>query len=286
MVIKVDNVTVNSLAPSFRGKPLLIAIDSSKTNTALVIEELDTGKETVVEIRGADEKDVKFLCKKTRDSLASLFQGSNIIYVGIEDIITKKNDGLTSTHEVRFKLTYIFSSLCILFEDKFNIGVNPINNQAWKTATIGKELNKRDIYKGSVEYISKTRPQYRGYTDDVTDALCIKEFIKQQNDFSEYKEKSSIAEHAVYEYKAVLMSYDTPGLNKKCVKVGYNYSQTIELNANHISNNARKGQYSYCKVDLDKISLDDLIKYTDKKRTYLKKEPYLYLVIYNKDGLE
>src|SRR5699024_3373474 len=137
-------------------------------------------------------------------------ENSNILEVYIEDVITKNEDGNVSGvlnyHYVRLVLTSIFVSFMVVFEDYFGVRPKPINNRTYLSAVLPTELNKRNIYKGSVEYIKNLYPEYitGGKDDDGADALCLGIFMKMKHGHSKNQcinEVEGIQDFSMYKHK-------------------------------------------------------------------------------------
>ena len=282
MEIYVEGSRVSKLTPLFEGHKITVGIDSSKTNTAILVHSFTDDSYTAIELNGTADKDIYQLCKNHRKELRTLFKGCKFLAVGIEDILTKKNEGIQNTHEVRFKLTFLFSSLVILFEDSFNEDPEPVNNQAWKNLILGPELNKKDIYKGSTEYVARYFPKYKGFSNDVTDAYCILKYIEITHKLEvirkvEEKEKPSFE-------RTVRLFSPLVKVNRDFIRYEYNYDLTLDENADYISNRGKKDGFSYAEVEVAKLSLKDLTSYLKRSEQLRVTEPVLNLIVYNKEG--
>lgn len=176
MELRKNNMPVGQYLPSYVGKRIIIGIDSSKSNTAIVVG--DEFKEILddYEIRGGgSDVDVYQLAWETRIALKSLFDGAEVIAVGLENIITKSSDnnkGL-NIHQSRAKITAVFDNLIFYFQEYHNIMPTLINNQEWKSHTLPEEYRKRTHDKGSKDYFDDLGGRWAGRKDDVTDAVCI-----------------------------------------------------------------------------------------------------------------
>lgn len=176
-----NGMLVQTYESWYAGQNILIGIDSSKSNTAIVVgneynEILDD-----YEISGAgSDVNVYDLCWQTRKQLKTLFAGANIIAVGIEDIITKKKDnqykGL-DIHSSRAKITAVFDNIIFSFQEYFDITPRFINNQEWKSHTLPEEYRTRAHKKGSQDYFNDMGGRWAGRKDDVTDAVCILTYL-------------------------------------------------------------------------------------------------------------
>lgn len=167
---------VYSYEPSYGGKRIIVAIDSSKSNTAIVVGDASFNILDDYEIAGGgSDVDVYKLCWDTRDALKTLFHGSNIVLVGIENIITKKEGQSVGMdyHSSRAKITAVFDNLLFYFQDYHNIMPVLIDNQTWKYNVLPAEYRKRNHKKGSKDWFVDLDNKWAGRKDDVTDVVCI-----------------------------------------------------------------------------------------------------------------
>ena len=101
----------------FSGKSIMIAIDSSKSNSALIVSDTSQNILADFEFRGGGKDiDVYDLCKHTRAYLKRIFKGASIAAVGMENIITKKEDNYhgLEIHYSRAVITAVFNNYILL----------------------------------------------------------------------------------------------------------------------------------------------------------------------------
>lgn len=171
---------ISDSEPLYPGEHIVIAIDSSKSNTAMIVGNTNWQILDDFEFNGSGkENDVYDVCRDTRVWLRKIFAGSIVEAVGIEDIVTTavKNKGM-SMHESRAKITAIFNNYVFSFEDMYGQRPIFINNQAWKSHTLPEEYRKRDHDKGSKDYAIAIGSRYAHRSDDITDAVCIFKYMK------------------------------------------------------------------------------------------------------------
>lgn len=174
-----NNSQVKYFYSAYTGKDICIAIDSSKTNTALYVGDSGCNELDYYEIRGGgSDVDLWDLCKAQRCLVRELFKGASIKLIGIEDVITKHNHGMEE-HISRLAITAVFVSLISVFQDDFGIMPKLINNMAWKSEVLPPPYNTREFDKGSLAYHQHIRSKLANCTDDVTDAHSILMYMKK-----------------------------------------------------------------------------------------------------------
>lgn len=266
----------SSIASRYKGKSIAISIDSSKSNTAICVMSRTYKVLDLLEIDGAADKEILELIKSQRDVVRTVFHGAEIVDGGIEDIITKKEEesgGRSSEglkhHHSRYVITAVFVSLIACFQDFFNYTLEPISNQTWKAVVLPKELNKRSVYKGSVDYVRHLYPQYitGGKDDDGTDAICIGEYMKIRKGYSKGGITEDIPDEEEFlknPCKYRLFPKDTPIVEGKGVQFEYNNNLTLDLNARAIANRLKIGQLGWALCTVDQVSLSDIYKHCER----------------------
>ena len=183
----------NEIAPMFTGMDLTIGIDSSKSNTGIVVGDTCRNVLCDFEINGAGESvNVYDLCWWTRKTLKVILSGANVVAVGLEDIITKaeeNNPGKKQVshldiHKNRAKITAVFDTYISFFQDNFDLTPMLINNQHWKAAILPEEYRKRKYDKGSKAYYQAIRSKWGSRSDDVTDAYCVWQYLCNVNNLT------------------------------------------------------------------------------------------------------
>lgn len=261
---------VSSIASKYSGKSICIAIDSSKTNTAIWVMSKNYKGLDLIEFNGSQDKDILELIKIQRRALKIILDGASILDGGIEDIITKKDEeaggkyseGLKHHHS-RYVITAVFVSCITFFQDNFDYTLETISNQAWKAVILPKELNKRSVYKGSVDYIRNTYPQYitGDKDDDGADAICIGEYMKVRKGLTRESLGLDIpdeGEFVVNPCKYRLYPKDSK-INKDIgVQFEYNNTLSLDMNARAIANRIKKGQLGWSLLTIDQVDIQDI----------------------------
>lgn len=213
ITFKQNGVAVDHYEAKYVGKHLVIAIDSSKTNSAMLVGDTDGKVLDDYEISGSgSDVNVYDLCHYTRKELKNLFRGSFIEFVGIEDIITKKesssdgkrgwmsNKGL-EIHQSRYKITAVFDNFIFYFDEFHDCMATPIPQWSWKSTTLPPEYRTREHKKGSKDYMQDMGWSYGNRKDDVTDAFFILMYIYQTYSFSVKRYVMEITPtHKSYDY--------------------------------------------------------------------------------------
>lgn len=255
-------------APLFRGQSIYVAVDSSKTNTAIAVLNRAYKPICLIELNGSKEHDVLKLIQDQRKYLGLVFEGCTVLGGGIEDIITKReeengrySEGLKH-HHARYVITAVFVSIICFFQDKFNLTLELVSNQAWKAAVLPKELNRRGVYKGSVDYIKEKYPKYvtGGKDDDGTDAICIGEYLKLRSGLADgsMEDISDDDEFSRYQFKMKFWSPHSKVNESVGVRFLYNPNKTLESNAVSIANHIEYGQLGYTMVPIGHVTLESL----------------------------
>lgn len=266
MRIFVDNQEVNIVTPLFQGEDIYVAVDSSKSNSAFVVGNLSRKVLHYVEFDGKNdgttERDTLVLCLKERQTLAIMFQGANPKAVGIEDIVTKHKvgtrDGMTE-HASRFKITAVFMSFISFFQDTFGITPELINNWLWKCTVLPEEFRSREHRKGSLDYFRSIGSKYGNCSDDVTDALCILEFLYKEHGVENVREIWE-PEFKAHEYSITFIS-SAHVFKHIIVKYKFNPTLTLEQNATVMSNGIRDNELAVALMKVEDLSLKDIYLY-------------------------
>lgn len=264
---------VSSLDSRYAGKSICIGVDSSKSNTAISVTSRTYKVLDLIEFNGTEDRDIYELIKEQRKALRIIFSGCKLVDGGIEDIITKKDEtsgGQYSEsmkhHHSRHMITAVFISIIVLFQDLLDYTLTPISNQSWKAAVLPEELNRRGVYKGSVDYIKAEYPQYitGNKDDDGADAICITKYMKMKAGMS----KDSIIEDIpdevefnVYMFNYWLVSEDHESQAKGWTQFEYNQSLSLEMNARAISNRLKISGVGWAFVDIELISIEDIYRF-------------------------
>ena len=283
MKLSKNGDVVHEYIPSYSGRKIIIGIDSSKSNTAIVVGDEQGNILDDYEISGAgSDIDVYELCWDTRKVLTSLFNGAEILKVGIENIITKNEKGYKGieVHQSRAKITAVFDNLIFFFQDKHNIMPALINNQEWKAAMLPEEYRKRSHKKGSKDYFIDIGSFWGERKDDVTDAVLIYKYVVKRSDFKvTYSIRETLPYHNKYAW----------GIYPKTMKFGSNIkefiidnNESLEHNLNTVANRIELKEVGIIRYPTDKLSINDIysdkLKYTAQS-TYSLGDDEVILVI-------
>lgn len=273
---------VSLLSSKYRDKHIIISIDSSKTNTAICVMTRSYKVLDLIEFNGSEEKDILKLIKEQRDAIRIIFNGSKIVSGGIEDIITKKeNSNSINYHHARYVITAVFVSLICVFQDEFGITLEPIPNMSWKHAILPSELNKRSVYKGSVEYVRQKYPKFvtGQKDDDGADAICIGEFMKMRSGLKagELEDISDDVEFSLHQFKFVLYPETTRIKQSVGVQFMYNDSLSLDLNARAIANKLKLGQLGWSILNISNVEVPYIYQYC--KGNFSENTTHLMLVV-------
>lgn len=287
MELHKNNVPVYEFTPSYGGRNIVVSIDSSKSNTAMFVWDEYGHPLDDYEISGAgSEVDIYDLCWQTRKELKKLFTGANIILVGIEDIITKKEKGYKGLdfHQSRYKITAVFDSLIFFFQDNHNITPMRINNWSWKSSVLPEELRKADVKKGSQLYCKLLGNRWADRKDDVTDAYCIGLYLFMTVSVnSVYTVDSTVPFRGLYEYAICPIDFPTPANSKKFV---IQNEDSLIHNIETVAGRIKVGQPGCITVECSKLTIDDV--YSDKvqfsgKYSYERNCDKVLVVVFRKE---
>ena len=279
MILSRNGKQVPNYVPIYNNKNILIGIDSSKSNTALVVGNEFGDILDDYEISGAgSDIDVYQLCWDTRKALRTLFEGANVLAVGIENIITKAEEGYKGieVHLSRAKITAVFDNLIFYFQDYHNIMPILINNQEWKAAILPEEYRKRTHKKGSKDWFDDMGGRFSGRKDDVTDAVCIFKYlvkicnIKPVYEITEAKTTSKSFQYGIFP--------TTISLPKHHKIIQPNLTLTYQQNLYSAVELLSKGDIGCMELDVADVPID--VIYSDKlQRLYAMNTDYVRLII-------
>lgn len=265
--------------PEYTGMDIIIIIDSSKTNSCMMVANKYGNVLDDYELRGFASDNILEQCYAERQFLSVLLRGANIYIGAIEDIITKKDNQGMQEHESRFKITAIFMSFISYFQDTHKYTLNLINNWAWKAGTLPEEFRTMDHDKGSLDYHKFMKTKYANRKDDVTDAYQILQYVKMTFGISESiqiegeKELTSVK----YVTKLLSASTDTAGTVSFIYNDGYFLNDVVSFMVNRLETN----QIGCCKMPINNIKADDIYKYCSG--TFKMREEELLLTV-RRDG--
>lgn len=279
MLLKKNGSVVGGYEPTYAGKKIAIAIDSSKTNTAMIVGDIYGNVLDDYELNGKSDTDVLLLCKQEREALKLLFEGAKIQLVGIEDIITKKHDknqNPMDIHMSRFKITAVFMSLICFFQDTHKITPELVNNQHWKSEVLPEEYCKRTHKKGSLDYMKDIGSKYATRSDDITDAYCIYQFLAREHG---YKDITEIEEPCAANkaYHCGLFPLDT-GIPPKAKQFVYNPNLTFKQNCDTmIYHMGMSDEFAFAKVNVSDLTIEEIYENASGARhKKFEKEVYVF----------
>lgn len=236
----------------YSGKRIMIAIDSSKTNSCMTVSDEFGKRLNDYELCGEPKDDVLMQCQWERKCLSTILAESVPIIVGIEDIITKKEDGKFSagieTHQSRFKITAIFMSFICFFQDMFNVTPELVNNWAWKSTVLPEQYRTKEHYKGSLDWHKDRGTPLANRNDNVTDSDCIMEYLKIIHGVTKIDKISDVIENTTNYYQLAICSgkYDVGGIREfKDSKL-----LTIKDKASYVANRLEIGEIAYVRIDI------------------------------------
>lgn len=284
MILSRNGERVSEYTPEYGGKKIVIAIDSSKSNTAIVIGDTEGHVLNDYEISGAGtETDVYDLCRDTRNALRQLLHGADIQLIGIEDIITKKESGYSGIeiHQSRAKITAVFNNLIFFFDEVFGIMPRFVPNQSWKHSVLPEEYRKRTHKKGSKDWFDDLGNRWAGRKDDVTDAVCIYIFLMKTEKIEvEYSVKETKPAECSYTFGIFPISFESYLKNYKKFRIENNDS--VEHNMDTIASQLEQGEYGYFLIDIGLLPIDWI--YSSKLNynamaTYAREDKNVYIAV-------
>lgn len=284
-----DGNLVQGYMPLFRNKDIIVAIDSSKTNSAIQIADANFHILHDLEIRGGgSDTDVLDLCAVARNNLKLLFEGAHVCLGGIEDIITKQEkayrgkDTPMDIHYSRYVITTVYNNFLFFFEEYLGVRLIRVNNNSWKEAVLPEEYRKRTHHKGSKDWLMDLGHPLGTRADDITDAFCILQYLGLMSSQSIVKSTPTITD-----YSPCTMPYNyylVKGLGDlKVTEVNVNLEQPLQ----HILLAAAKWGKEHdtdvgIKIPIDLVSIEDI--YSTKLKPYPDQAfdtltDYLYYVV-------
>lgn len=283
MELHKNGVPIYEFESSYGGRKIIISIDSSKSNSAMVVWDEYGHPLDDYEISGAGrDVDVYDLCWDMRKELDKLLYGADVILVGIEDIITKKEEGYRGLehHQSRAKITAVFDNFIFYFQDRFNINPIKVPNWSWKSGILPEEYRKKSHKKGSKDWLTDIGSRWADRKDDVTDAVCIGLYLINTNKIEAvYEIDSTQPANFGYDFVIFPVRYASKKIDKKfIIKNG----DSFEHNLDTISNRIEKGQIGSVIVPISRVPIELL--YSDKLKTtneckYEKHETELLILV-------
>lgn len=278
-----NGIKVSNYEPLYSNKKIIISIDSSKTNSAIIVGDTMGHILDDFEIKGGgNQVDVHDLCRETRAQLKNLFHGADILLVGIEDIITKKEKGYKGIeiHQSRLKITTVWNNFIFFFDEFFGIMPVLVNNWAWKSGVLPEKYRTKDHDKGSKDWFKSLGNQWADRSDDVTDAVCIFLYLRQTMNIKPVYEIKEI-QPPTHEYEIALYP-DSLTISDKMKVFEIVNNETLEHNLGTMSNMLDINQIGCVKVPIESIPIEwiysDALKYS-AQCNYERETDWIYIVI-------
>lgn len=282
-----DNVQY-TVRPEYVGRDIIVAIDSSKTDSAFFVADKFGNILNDYDICGLKSDDIYWQTYEQRKFLKTLFSGSNIILGGIEDVITKKTYGSgdkeksyrvsrgMEEHQSRLKITLVYASFISVFQDCFDYTLEPVNNWSWKTEILPEEYRTRDHHKGSQDWHNDMHTAYAGRNDNITDAWCILQYLLKKHNISRVVPVSNDVED-MKQCKYSLLSSKTNMAGH--IEYRYNASLSIEQNIAFLSNRLKDTKVAnFFRVPISALNIKDI--YAKCYGTFLREERELIIMVY------
>lgn len=251
-------------------QPLVVVVDPGKTNMAVVVGTVTGQIKIIFELKGKDANykamDTTDYCLEFIRFLKDYLKECKVVIFGQEAAITKK--GLEYHHSAMV-LTEIRAQLINLSVELTDNKSIQINNWTWKSNILPQGY--RGIYdKGSHRFLSKLDPSFASYSHDVTDVVCMYQYL-----INTYTKDIIIRCHEVQEaqvpYNLVFIEKDMVPSDVKYFQ--YNNEFSPSQNAAYFINNC-KGTGA-CQIDINSISMEDIYKHS--LGLYSDSEVYMYV---------
>lgn len=270
-----NGIEFHTFRPEYTGQEIIVAIDSSKTDSAIIVADKFGNPLNDYDICGSSSDDIYWQTCEQRKFIKTIFNGAKIILGGIEDIITRKSKGMEE-HESRLKITLVYASFISSFQDYLGYTLDRVNNWAWKSDILPEEYRTQEHYKGSKDWCNDTRNKYAGRNDNITDAYCILLHLLKSNNISNIIEISSNIE----DMKPCDWVYVSGHMNLTGnIEFKYNESLSIEQNIAFVSNRLPENNtVCFFKVPTNKLDIKEI--YNRCYKTFARKEDELIIMIY------
>ena len=237
---------------------LVVALDPSKTNFAMVVGSPDGRLLEVVEFSGNNRSkgpvmDTTQYCHELRSFFSKYFEGKRLYVVGTEAAITQK--GEKNNHLTNMVLTEIRASILGFFYDMYGINVIQINNWSWKHSEL-PEGYRSPFEKMSKLYLKAsdpTNPLIDYFHEDACDAYFMYKYLVKQSCQGFTLICDSVEEpRRNYDYYITICNE----LELPYTKVIYNSVFTLKENIAYYTN--RFSQDFYFVVPINDLKLDDI----------------------------
>ena len=238
---------------------VVIAIDPSKTNTAMIIGTPEGHILNILEFSGNNRgsgpvQDTTVFCDEMREFLRAYLSNCNIYVAGIEKTILQKN--ARNSYISTTVLNEIRSALLSFFLEQFRISAIEVNNWSWKSSMLPEGY--RSIYvKGSKKFFLEKMPDSdlcHYFKADVTDCYFIYKYLCKER-CSNYTMYCNRAEPCLSGYDYSYVPKDS-NITTSLREVEYNNRFTVDENLAFYCNRILT---PFCMtVSVDDISLDTI----------------------------
>jgi len=265
--------------------PVIVVVDQSKKNTAVIIGSTTGVVFDIIETSGSDPKfyhkagDTTEYCLETEMYMTQRLKYCKVLKVYSEKTILKKKFGDKSSGMDHYKtnliLNEIRSSWLRIGELLTGESTFEINNVAWKSLVLpdGYRGHKE---KGSYRYWSAQDPKWLDYSDDVTDAFSMYVYAMVMY----HKNEGLLCDKREQLSENTRMSLvDAKNLNVfQSPNFTFNQMYTLEENAAYVA--SRVTGIGICTVKMELLSIADIAKYGN----YLTPESKVCMVVYKRQG--
>lgn len=242
---------------------LMMAIDPSKTNCAVVFGDPGGDDVSILEMSGNNwsagpVEDTTEYCAEIQDFLRQYLSGANLIKGGLEKAITKRG---MMHHHSNMVLTEVRGSLLNFFYMEYGWRAEDveINNWAWKKAILPDGYRGQDE-KGSYRYFYQYLKDNRFvdyYGADVTDCMCIYWYMCRDTR-NTYMIVCREKEKAKHKYKlSIAPRWLADSLQGRPFQ--YNPSFKLEENAIYYANRSKTTGVAVANIKW--LSVDDIYKH-------------------------
>lgn len=267
----------SEVTPLETSTDVMVAIDPSKSNMAVIIGTL-AGKElALIEFSGNDKQfyesamDTTEYLNELCEYLRRFLSKSNVEVVGIEQHILKQGAQYYQSSTV---LTELRAGLIQLSLELTRKKAWEINNSAWKGSILPDGYRGKSE-KGSLRYLKGLdRVKYQDYNDDMTDVTCIYWYmVKHYYGTNNNSIKCSGVEKPERDVGLMIMSdFLIPEGTKQFT---YNPKFTLKDNAIYFAN--RTTESGFAQVPVDSLTLEDIYSYGGV--TLPGSNPALYVLV-------
>lgn len=261
-------------------KPVIVAIDQSKTNTAIVIGSKDKEIYYIAECSGNDKEfyevagNTTEFCEELDSFLTKLLARGNLVGFWQEEPILKKPNWKKSKrsngydfYKSQMVLTEIRGCLLQTAVKLTGRPSTEVGNMDWKGGIL-PDGYRGHSEKGSYRFMCDVDPKWVNWTDDVTDALCIYLYAVKTCNSSQNIICTDI-EKAEYDYSFSIV--DQSAVPENALSFVASNKLSCRDNAVYFIN--RSSRIGSSKLNVDTLNLEDISKYA--VNLYTMSDPYL-----------